>query len=149
MKKVNYYNNEKIEFSEYVDFLSRTDLGSQYPKEDFVERVSRMLLNRAVSVTARNEQGTLIGVCFGQSDFAYFLFLTDLGVDREYEKLGIAKIMVEKSIELAGGKDNITVATLSNEQAIDFYKKIEFEQDQCLLWKPCEVWTEFSVNPKS
>ncbi|MCP4321250.1 MAG: GNAT family N-acetyltransferase [Alteromonadales bacterium] len=146
MKHVNYFEKENIQFDEYVDFLSRTDLGSQYPKEKFEERVSKMLLNRAISITARDKQGLLIGVCFGQSDFAYFLFLTDLGVDRKYEKLGIAKTMVNKSIELAGGKDNITVATLSNEQAIGFYKKIDFEQDHCLLWKPCEIWTDFSVS---
>ena len=31
--------DERISAKEYIDFLKRTDLGSQYPKERFEERI--------------------------------------------------------------------------------------------------------------
>lgn len=47
--------NEKIEISEerisskeYIEFLKRTDLGSQYPKERFEERIAK-LVQRIIS----------------------------------------------------------------------------------------------------
>lgn len=35
--------NERISAKEYIDFLKRSNLGSQYPKERFDERVSRLI----------------------------------------------------------------------------------------------------------
>ena len=33
---------ERISAEEYIEFLKRSDLGSQYPKERFAERISRL-----------------------------------------------------------------------------------------------------------
>ena len=48
--------SEKLQTEEYIDFLKRTDLGSQYPEERFRERISRLLQNASISLTARNEE---------------------------------------------------------------------------------------------
>ena len=77
---IDYQENENLSFEEYYDFLKRSDLGSQYPKERFEERVRKLLTTRSVAVTARNDEGKLIGVAFGITDFVYFLFVTDLGM---------------------------------------------------------------------
>ena len=37
--------SERLTAEEYIDFLKRTDLGSQYPKERFEERIPRLLAN--------------------------------------------------------------------------------------------------------
>ena len=34
------YKEERISADEYIDFLKRTNLGSQYPKERFYERIA-------------------------------------------------------------------------------------------------------------
>jgi hypothetical protein len=34
---------ERISAEEYIDFLKRTDLGSQYPKERFYERIPKLV----------------------------------------------------------------------------------------------------------
>lgn len=34
---------ERISKIEYIEFLKRTDLGSQYPKERFEERVAKLV----------------------------------------------------------------------------------------------------------
>ena len=46
---------ERITAEEYIDFLKRTDLGSQYPKERFEERIKKLVKNVSVSLVARNE----------------------------------------------------------------------------------------------
>ena len=33
------YKEERLSASEYIDFLKRTNLGSQYPKERFESRI--------------------------------------------------------------------------------------------------------------
>ena len=64
-------NHERITADEYIDFLKRTDLGSQYPKERFRERIEKLVKNAAISIAARAGDGQLIGVCFAITDFAY------------------------------------------------------------------------------
>ena len=84
-------NNERITAEEYIDFLKRTDLGSQYPRERFPERIERLLKNASISLAARNEENLLVGVLLGLTDFAYWLYVTDLGIDRKYERQGIGR----------------------------------------------------------
>lgn len=79
------YKEERLSAEEYIDFLKRTDLGSQYPKERFRERIEKLVQNASISLTARNEEGKIVGVLFGLTDFCYWLYVTDLGVDRDYE----------------------------------------------------------------
>ena len=67
---------ERISAKEYIDFLKRTDLGLQYPKERFEERISKLVRNASISLIARNEKGLIVGVLFGLTDFAYWLYIT-------------------------------------------------------------------------
>ena len=53
---------ERVTAFEYIDFLKRTDLGSQYPKERFESRIEKLVKNVSISLTARNEEGLLGGV---------------------------------------------------------------------------------------
>ena len=83
--------SERLTAAEYIGFLARTDLGSQYPRERFETRIPKLLENASVSLAARNEDGLLVGVLLGLTDFAYWLYVTDLGVDRDYERRGIGR----------------------------------------------------------
>ena len=76
------YKEERLSAEEYIDFLKRTDLGSQYPKERFRERIEKLVQNASISLAARNEDGKIVGVLFGLTDFCHWLYVTDLGVDR-------------------------------------------------------------------
>ena len=143
---ISYHINKPLKFNEYNDFLKRTDLGSQYPKENFKKRISKLLENCSLSITARNKNNLLIGVCFGLTDFSYFLFLTDLGVDRNYTNKGIGNKLVHLAQIEAGGEDDISVVLLSNENAKEFYKKCGYRTDSDLLLKPCKKWTSFTVE---
>ena len=137
---------ERISAEEYIDFLKRTDLGSQYPKERFSERISRLVRNVSVSLAARNEDGLLVGVLFGLTDFCYWLYVTDLGIDRNYERQGIATRLMKTAHELAGGEKDIAVYLVANEKAIPFYQKLGMKlSDDVMQYNHIE-WTEWTVE---
>ena len=137
---------ELLSPEEYIDFLKRTDLGSQYPKERFEERIARLLKNATISLAARNESGILVGVLLGLTDYAYWLYVTDLGVDRAYERQGIGSELMRTAHELAGGEKNIAVYLIANEEAIPFYEKLGMKKsDEVMEYNRIE-WTGFTVE---
>ena len=139
-------HEERLTADEYIDFLKKTDLGSQYPKERFYERITTLVSRASISLVARNEASDIIGVCFGITDFAYWLFITDLGVIRECTGKGIGKALVKKLHELAGGEENIIMYTCVNENAIPFYEKIGMKTPDDVMMYNRIQWTSFTVE---
>ena len=138
--------SERLTSETYIDFLKRTDLGSQYPKERFAERIPRLLESVSISLTARNEENRVVGVLLGLTDFAYWLYVTDLGVDRDYERHGIGRSLMKKAHELAGGEKDIAVYLIANENAVPFYEKLGMKKaDDVMQYNHIE-WTEFRVE---
>ena len=137
---------ERLNGTEYIDFLKRTDLGSQYPKERFYERIEKLVKNVSISLVARNEKGLIVGVLFGLTDFCYWLYITDLGVDRNYERQGIGSRLMKKAHEIAGGEKDIAVYLIANDNAIPFYEKLGMKKaDEVMKFNHIE-WTEFTVK---
>ena len=137
---------ERLNSSEYIDFLKRTDLGSQYPKERFYERIEKLVKNVSISLVARNEKGLIVGVLFGLTDFCYWLYITDLGVDKNYERQGIGSKLMKKAHEIAGGEKDIAVYLIANDNAIPFYEKLGMKKaDEVMKFNHIE-WTEFTVE---
>lgn len=137
---------ERLTAEEYIDFLKRTDLGSQYPRERFRERIARLLENASVSLAARNEEGRLIGVLLGLTNFAYWLYVTDLGVDRRYERQGIGKSLMLQALALSGGEKDIAVYLVANEKAVPFYEKLGMKKAEDVMQYNHVEWTEFTVG---
>ena len=138
--------SERLTADEYIDFLARTDLGSQYPRERFETRIPKLLENAAVSLAARNEDGLLVGVLLGLTDFAYWLYVTDLGVDRDYERRGIGRRLMGEALDLAGGEKDIAVYLIANENAVPFYEKLGMKQAAEVMKYNHIDWTEFTVG---
>ena len=137
---------ERLSAEEYIDFLKRTDLGSQYPKERFEQRIEKLVRNVSISLVARNEDGTVVGVLFGLTDFAYWLYVTDLGVDRAYERQGIGRELMKTALDLAGGEKDIAVYLIADENAVAFYEKLGMvKADNIMKYNHIE-WTKFTVR---
>lgn len=139
------YKEERLTAEEYIEFLSRTDLGSQYPKERFEQRIQKLVKNVSISLVARDGK-KIAGVLFALTDFCYWLYVTDLGVDRDYERQGIGTALIKKTHEIAGGEKDIALYLVANENAVPFYQKLG-------MTKPTEVmeynhieWTDFTVG---
>ena len=137
---------ERLSPEEYIEFLKHTGLGSQYPRERFEERIPRLLESVSISLTARDKNNRLAGVLLGLTDFAYWLYITDLGVDRDYERQGIGSRLMKKAHEIAGGEKDIAVYLIANEDAVPFYEKLGMKRaDDVMQYNHIE-WTEFTVE---
>ena len=137
---------ERLTAEEYIEFLKHTDLGTQYPKERFRERIATLVERASISLVARDRDGRIIGVCFGITDFAYWLFITDLGVVREHTGKGIGTALVKRLHELAGGEDEIIMYTCFNENAFSFYKKLGMTKPDDVVVLNRISWTDFTVE---
>lgn len=139
------YSEERLSADSYIDFLKRTNLGSQYPKERFRERIERLVKNVSISLVAKDGE-KIVGVLFGLTDFAYWLYVTDLGVDRDYEKQGIGRTLMKMAHETAGGEKDIAVYLIANDKAVPFYEKIGMEKSDDVMQFSKVEWTDFVVE---
>jgi len=143
---------ERLTPEAYIEFLRHTDLGSQYPKERFHERIATLVEKASISLTARDVDGALIGVCFGITDFAYWLFITDLGIVREWTGRGVGKALVRELHRIAGerlaggGEENIIMYTCANENATGFYEKLGMVKPDDIYMLNKVAWTDFTVE---
>ena len=146
MKQGITIKEERLSAAEYIGFLKRSDLGSQYPKERFEERIDKLVKNVSISLIARNDDGLIVGVLFGLTDFCYWLYITDLGVDRDYERQGIATKLMKTAHELAGGEKNIAVYLIANENAEAFYEKLGMVKSNDVMQYNHIEWTGWTVK---
>ncbi len=137
---------ERLTPEEYIDFLKRTDLGSQYPKERFEERIVRLLMSAGVSLSARDGNGRLVGALLGVTDFAYWLFVTDLGVDRDFTRQGVGRRLMREALAAAGGEKDIAVYLVANEKAVPFYEKLGMERAEDVMCLNHIDFTPFTVE---
>lgn len=142
------YKEERLSPEDYIDFLKRTNLGSQYPKERFEQRIAKLVKNVSISLVARDEdcENKIVGVLFGLTDFCYWLYVTDLGVDRSYEKQGIGTQLMKQAHDIAGGEKDIAVYLIANENAIPFYEKLGMKKSTDVMQYNKIEWTEFKVE---
>lgn len=136
---------ERLSVEEYLTFLRESDLGSQYPQERFLSRIDTLLRRASLSLVAR-EEGRIVGVCLGITDFAYWLFVTDLGVVRSHTGQGIGKALLRRIHDLAGGDENIILYTCANENAVGFYAKQGMTRADDVMVRNHMPWTEFTVE---
>ena len=137
---------ERVSSEEYIEFLKRTDLGSQYPKERFDDRIAKLVNNASISLVARNKANQIVGVLFGLTDYAYWLYVTDLGVDRDYEHQGIGSFLMKRAHSIAGGEKDIAVYLIANDDAVPFYEKIGMKKTDDVMKYNHIDWTEFTVQ---
>ena len=139
-------DSERLTPEEYIDFLKRTDLGAQYPRERFETRIPKLLENASISLAARDDEGRLVGALLGLTDYAYWLYVTDLGVDRSFLRQGIGRRLMRAALNLAGGEKDIAVYLIANEAAVPFYEKLGMKRaDDVMKYNHIE-WTEFTVQ---
>ena len=131
---------------EYIDFLRHTDLGAQYPKERFAERIGRLVKNASISLAAVDGEGRIVGALLGLTDFAYWLYVTDLGVDRTMTGQGIGRRLMQRAHALAGGEQDIAVYLVANDRAVPFYEKLGMEKAEDVMAYNHIEWTPFRVE---
>jgi len=100
----------------------------------------------SISLVARNESDEIVGVLFALTDFAYWLWVTDLGVARDYEGQGIGSALMKRAHEEAGGEKDIAIYLVANEKAIPFYEKLGMKKSEEVMEYSHIEWTNFTVE---
>ena len=78
----------ELSTAEFISVLNKSTLGERRPVDDEAV-ISGMLEHADLIVTARTEEGQLVGVARSVTDFHYCVYLSDLAVDQDFQKLGI------------------------------------------------------------
>lgn len=109
---------------EFIDLLQRSGLAERRPVDDR-ECVEGMVANADLMVTAWDSD-RLVGVARSVTDFSYCCYLSDLAVDRDFQKRGIGKSLIDQTrIQLKSG---CSLILLSGPAATEYYPKLGFSQ---------------------
>ena len=110
-----YAVNEKPSAAEFAALLRAS--GFNRPLDD-PDRVEGMIRNADAFVTAR-EDGVLVGVVRGLSDFACYALVTELAVASGYKRRGVGRELLRLFRERVG--DECAVILHSSEEGHAFY----------------------------
>ena len=113
-----YSIEETISAVEFVNILQRSGLAERSPIGE-PDRIFKMIDNANLFITARDGK-RLVGIARSLTDFSFICYLSDLAVDREYQKSGIGRKLMELTKEKAGCRSIL----LSAPGAMDYYAKI-------------------------
>jgi len=123
MTDITYKVENDLDPAEFIDVLNRSTLGERRPVDDF-SRIKKMCENANLIVTARLDV-KLIGIARSITDFVYCTYLSDLAVDKDYQKKGIGKRLIEETKKLA---PQAKLILISKPAAIDYYTKIRMKR---------------------
>ncbi|MDA1091329.1 MAG: GNAT family N-acetyltransferase [Proteobacteria bacterium] len=123
---ITYAIEDGLGVEEFIDVLKRSGLDARRPV-DKPDVIQAMVDNADLTVTARDENGRLVGVARSVTDFAYCCYLSDLAVDREAQRSGIGKQLMARTKQAAGG-DKISLVLLSAPDGMDYYPKAGLEK---------------------
>jgi predicted N-acetyltransferase YhbS len=129
MNNIIYQVESNLDPSEFIDVLNRSTLGERRPLNN-VDRIKKMCENANLIVAARLD-GKLIGIARSITDFVYCTYLSDLAVDKEFQKKGIGKRLIEETKKQS---PLAKLILLSAPAAIEYYPKIGMKKhDYCFI----------------
>lgn len=117
--RIVYAVEKGLTAEEFVDVLRRSGLAERRPVDE-PDRVAKMVQHANLMITARDDK-KLVGVARSLTDFTFCCYLSDLAVDRDYQKQGIGKALIDKTREAVGDS---MVLLLSAPKAMAYYPHI-------------------------
>lgn len=121
MQAITYAQDCHITPEQLADVFARS--GIRRPVDDLA-RIAKMLRHGNLLVTAWDGQ-SLVGVARALTDFAFCCYLSDLAVDRAYQRQGIGQALIEQ-VRSAIGRDSMLLL-LAAPGAMAYYPKVGFE----------------------
>jgi GNAT superfamily N-acetyltransferase len=128
---IRFASEDKLDVQEFRRVLIDSGLGTIRPVED-PERLARMLGNANLIVTARREDGELIGVARCITDHCWCCYLSDLAVSSIAKGLGIGRGLVAEVRQRLGPEVAIFLASVPD--AAGFYERIGMARMEDTFW---------------
>lgn len=91
----------ELSAAEFIDVLRRSTLDERRPVGE-PGTIAGMLAHADILLTARSASGLLVGISRAITDFNYCTYLSDLAVDREFQRRGIGKELIRRTHVAAG-----------------------------------------------
>jgi len=117
-----YRTHDTITPEEFVAVLEASTLGERRPVDD-PECIRGMVDHADLIVTARVD-GQLVGVARSVTDFHYCCYLSDLAVDRGFQRRGIGTTLIDSTRAALGPRCHLIL--LAAPAAVDYYPHIGF-----------------------
>lgn len=121
MTQIEYRHNTPLAAADVAAVFESS--GIRRPTKDLA-RIERMFANANLVISAWHEN-KLVGVCRALTDFSYCCYLSDLAVDKAYQKHGIGRELIACVQQVIG--DEVALILLSSPEAMKFYPKLGFE----------------------
>jgi ribosomal protein S18 acetylase RimI-like enzyme len=115
---------DRLTVASFEEFLGRSNLGKVFPRDGFERRVEDLAQNAQISLVARDGNSRIVGVCLGLTDFSYRLLVTDIGIDRAYERSGLGRELVRVALDLSGGETRIALFARATGDSRPFFERI-------------------------
>lgn len=122
--KIERVDGAALDLDEVLGVYRSSGLGDRRPIDDR-ERFAAMIGRAGLVLTARDEEGTLIGIVRAVSDFSYVTYLSDIAVAAPHQRSGIGRALIEATQAEAPG---VKIVLLSAPAAVDYYPRIGFTQ---------------------
>jgi ribosomal protein S18 acetylase RimI-like enzyme len=122
MTQIEYRHNISLAAADVAAVFDAS--GIRRPTKDLA-RIERMFANANLVISAW-DQNKLVGVCRALTDFSYCCYLSDLAVDKTYQKHGIGSELITRLQEAIG--DEVALILLSSPEAMGYYPKLGFEK---------------------
>ena len=120
---ISYQHLRKITEAEFVDLLKRSTLSERRPIDD--PKCIKAMLKHANLLCTAWDDAKLVGVARSVTDFEYCCYLSDLAVDKEYQRTGIGKGLIRLTQSRLGAKAKIIL--LAAPAAENYYGPVGFE----------------------
>jgi len=118
---VEYRHNHPLDPVDIVRVFDRS--GLRRPTSD-LPRIARMFAAPCLVLSAWVD-GQLVGVSRSLTDYAYCCYLSDLAVDKQYQRLGIGRQLVDRTRAVIG--EQVSLLLLSAPDAMSYYPALGFE----------------------
>jgi len=115
---IEYHQNHPLDPQEVARVFKAS--GINRPTDD-IPRITSMLEGANLIVSAWHED-KLIGVCRALTYYCYCCYLSDLAVDRAYQRQGIGTELISQVRKATG--DEVSLVLLSAPEAMDYYRRI-------------------------
>ena len=119
---IEYKVNAPVTTDQFIGLLLSSTLGERRPVEDG-ECMAGMIDNSNLIVTAWDDDN-LVGIARSMTDFHYACYLSDLAVDRKYQRNGIGKKLQILTQEQLGPKCKLLLVAAPG--ANSYYEHVGF-----------------------
>ena len=122
MSSIEYHFNAPITGEEVADVFQRS--GINRPTDD-MERIQKMIDHGNLIITAW-DGAKLVGIARSLTDFCYCCYLSDLAVDKDYQRCGVGKELIRQTqLRLS---DQVSLLLLSAPTAMTYYPTVGFDK---------------------